>query len=85
LELLQKFPYKKVIESLKQKLLEEFEVSQNVILPKAEVNFKHGAIFINDVEIISKEAENLYKIFRIFLINFSEMLLQRRIAKNSSY
>jgi hypothetical protein len=62
LELLQKFPYKKVIESLKQKLLEESEVSQNVILPKALFTLKNNGILINGIEIINKKAEIMYKI-----------------------
>lgn len=71
LELLQNFPYDKTITSLRTLLFTEdkTETPPNQSR-KLEINFKDGAIFIDNSEIISKKAENLQKIFKILLKQF---------------
>jgi hypothetical protein len=70
LKLLQRIPCEAVIQALDRKLLTKGKPVSAKCLPKIQISFKHGAVFLNEVKIIGKESENLHKIFRIFLDQF---------------
>jgi hypothetical protein len=79
LKLLQKLPYETIIQKLNSRLLTREKPVLPKNLPKIQISFQHGTMFLDDVEIIGAESQNLHKIFRIFLDQFIHDAIDGRI------
>jgi hypothetical protein len=68
--MLQSIPYEVVIQTLDRKLLHKEKPKPTRCLPKIQIIFKRGAVFLNEVKIISEKAVIANKIFEILFDQF---------------
>jgi hypothetical protein len=70
LKMLQSIPYETVIQTLDRKLLPKEKSKPTRYPQKIQISFKHGAVFLNEVKIISGKSAIANKIFETLFDQF---------------